>query len=54
MFSDLTSHVATDTTDSESCSVNTDVGPDVGYWFNANPNYLADLIRMSVDMAPII
>lgn len=54
MFSDLTSHVATDTTDSESCSINTDVGPDVGYWFNANPNYLADLIRMSVDMAPII
>lgn len=54
MFSDLTSHVATDTTDSESRFVNTDVGPDVGSCFNANPNYLADLIRVSVDMAQII
>lgn len=54
MFSDLTSHGATDMTDSESHSVNTDVGPDVGSCFNANPNYLADLIRVSVEMAPII
>lgn len=51
---DLTSHVATNTPESESHSVNTDVGPDVGYWLNTNPNYSADLIRISVEVAPII
>lgn len=54
MLSDFTSHVATDTPESESHSVNTDVGPDVGYWFHRNQNYSADLIRMSVEMASII
>lgn len=54
VLSDFTSHVATDTPESESHFVNTDVGPDVGYWLHINQNYSADLIRMSVEVAPII
>lgn len=54
VLSDFTSHVATDMPESESHSVNTDVGPDVGYWFPINQNYSADLMRMSVEVASII
>lgn len=54
MFLDLTLHVATDTPVSESHSVNTDVGPDVGYWFNTNQNHSAELVRVCVEVVPII
>lgn len=54
VLSDFISHVATDMLESESHSVNTDVGPDVGYWFPINQNYSADLMRMSVEVASII
>lgn len=54
MLLDLTAHVATDTPESVSRSVNTDVGPNVGYWFNTHWNYSAHFIRVSVEVASII
>lgn len=50
----FTSHVETDTPESESHSVNRDLGPDVGYWLHTNQNYSEDLIRVSLEVAPII
>lgn len=54
MLSGFTSHVATDMPASESRSVNTDVGPDVGYWLNTNQNYSADLIKVPVEVVSAI
>lgn len=54
MLSDFTSHVATDTPESESHFVNTDVVPDVGYWLNTSKNYPADSIRVSVEVVLVI
>lgn len=54
MLLDLASHVATDTPESVSRSVNTDVGTNAGYWLNTHRNYSAHFIRVSVEVAPTI
>ena len=54
MLSVFTSLIETDMPESESHSVNADVGPDVGYRLHTNQNYSADLIRVSLEVAPII